>query len=94
MPPRDTPSSALYLLERSDVGVVHLDRDLNVSSMNSYAQCVLSVAEKQPFDRAGGRRGAAGEGLRIGLRPKALLELVSAPLIRRQSTALWGGGVP
>ena len=51
MPPRETHSSALYLLERSDVGVVHLARDLTVASMNSFAQRVLPVAEKQPFDK-------------------------------------------
>lgn len=43
--------SPLYLLERSDVGVVHLDRDLRVMAMNSFARRVLPVEEKQPFEK-------------------------------------------
>ena len=36
---------------------------------------------------------AAGEGLRIGRRPKCLLELGGVPLIRRQLIALSGAGI-
>ena len=43
--------SPLYLLERSDVGVVHLDRDLTVVAMNSFARRALPVEEKQPFEK-------------------------------------------
>jgi hypothetical protein len=43
--------SPLYLLERSDVGVVQLDRDLRVVGMNSFARRVLPVEDKQPFDK-------------------------------------------
>ncbi len=47
-----TPSrSPLYLLERSDVGIVHLDRQLVVVAMNSYARRVLPVEDKQPFEK-------------------------------------------
>jgi DNA-binding LytR/AlgR family response regulator len=44
-------SSPLYLLERSDVGLVHLDRDLKVVAMNSYARRALPVEDKQPFEK-------------------------------------------
>jgi hypothetical protein len=43
--------SPLYLLERSDVGVVHLDKQLVVVAMNSYARRVLPVDDKQPFEK-------------------------------------------
>jgi len=42
-------ASWLYLLERFDVGVVHLDRQARVVSMNDFALRALPVAEKQPF---------------------------------------------
>jgi DNA-binding LytR/AlgR family response regulator len=41
----------LYLLERSDVGVVHLDKNLTVVAMNSFARRALPVEEKQPFEK-------------------------------------------
>ena len=44
-------SSPLYLLERSDVGLVQLDRDLKVVAMNSFARRVLPVEDKQPFEK-------------------------------------------
>jgi len=44
-------ASPLYLLERSEVGLVQLDRDLKVSAMNSFARRVLPVEEKQPFEK-------------------------------------------
>ena len=43
--------SPLYLLERSDVGVVQLDRDLTVVAMNSFARRALPVEDKQPFEK-------------------------------------------
>lgn len=48
-----TPSavSPLYLLERSDVGIVQLDADRHVVGMNDFARRVLPVDETQPFDR-------------------------------------------
>jgi len=48
---RVAPGSPLYLLERSDVGLVHLDRDLKVVAMNSFARRVLPVEDKQPFEK-------------------------------------------
>ena len=46
-----SPGSPLYLLERSDVGLVQLDRELRVVAMNSFARRVLPVEDKQPFDK-------------------------------------------
>jgi hypothetical protein len=43
--------SPLYLLERSDVGLVQLDRDLKVVAMNSFARRALPVEDKQPFEK-------------------------------------------
>ena len=43
--------SPLYLLERSDVGVVQLDSSLTVVAMNSFARRVLPVEDKQPFEK-------------------------------------------
>jgi hypothetical protein len=44
-------SSWLYLLERFDVGVVHLDRELRVLGMNDFARRSLPVADKLPFGK-------------------------------------------
>ncbi len=46
-----TIRSPLYLLERSDAGVVHLDRELKVVAMNSFARRVLPIEEKAPFEK-------------------------------------------
>lgn len=43
--------SPLYLLERSDVGVVQLDSSLAVVAMNGFARRVLPVEDKQPFEK-------------------------------------------
>lgn len=43
--------SPLYLLERFEVGIVHLDAERRVTGMNAYARRVLPVEEKHPFDR-------------------------------------------
>ena len=45
------PNSWLYLLERFDVGVVHLDHALHVVGMNDYARRSLPVGEKLPFGK-------------------------------------------
>lgn len=49
--PRAPSASPLYLLERSEVGVVQLDRDLKVTAMNSFARRALPVEDKQPFEK-------------------------------------------
>lgn len=46
-----TAVSPLYLLERSDVGIVQLDADRRVVGMNDFARRVLPVDVTQPFDR-------------------------------------------
>jgi len=51
MDPRTPARSPLYLLERSDVGVVQLDRELKVVAMNTFARRVLPVDDKQPFEK-------------------------------------------
>lgn len=43
--------SWLYLLERFDVGVVHLDRELRVAGMNDYARRALPVQDRLPFGK-------------------------------------------
>jgi LytTR family transcriptional regulator, CO-responsive transcriptional regulator RcoM len=48
---RNHSASPLYLLERSDVGVVQLDRELKVTAMNSFARRALPVEDKQPFEK-------------------------------------------
>lgn len=45
------PNSWLYLLERFDVGVVHLDHALHVVGMNDYARRSLPVGDKLPFGK-------------------------------------------
>ena len=45
------PNSWLYLLERFDVGVVHLDVQLHVIGMNDYARRSLPVDDKLPFGK-------------------------------------------
>lgn len=44
-----SPGSWLYLLERFDIGVVQLDRELRVVGMNDFARRSLPVDEKMPF---------------------------------------------
>jgi hypothetical protein len=51
MDARVSAGSPLYLLERSDVGVVQLDRELKVVAMNSFARRTLPVEDKQPFEK-------------------------------------------
>lgn len=49
--PAAPSSSWLYLLERFDVGVVHIDRELRVVGMNDFARRSLPVQEKLPFGK-------------------------------------------
>jgi LytTR family transcriptional regulator, CO-responsive transcriptional regulator RcoM len=44
-------NSALYLFEKFEVGVIHLDAARKVLAMNDFARQVLPVGEKQPFDK-------------------------------------------
>jgi len=44
-------SSPLYLFEKFEVGVIHLDAERTVLAMNDFARKVLPVGEKQPFDK-------------------------------------------
>jgi hypothetical protein len=44
-------NSWLYLLERFDVGVIHLDKNLRVAGMNDFARRSLPVHDKLPFDK-------------------------------------------
>ena len=46
-----TGNSPLYLFEKFEVGVIHLDAERNVVAMNDFARKVLPVGEKQPFDK-------------------------------------------
>lgn len=50
-PSPSASSSWLYLLERFDVGVVHLDQQLKVMGMNDFARRSLPVQEKLPFGK-------------------------------------------
>ena len=49
--PSAPPSTLLYLLERFEVGVVHIDRQLRVIGMNDFARRALPVQEKMPFGK-------------------------------------------
>jgi hypothetical protein len=49
--PASSANSWLYLLERFDVGVVHLDMNLHVIGMNDYARRSLPVQDKLPFGK-------------------------------------------
>ena len=51
METRAAAVSPLYLLERFEPGIVHLDKQRHVIGMNDFARRVLPVDEKQPFDR-------------------------------------------
>ncbi len=46
-----TSKSPLYLFEKFEVGVIHLDAHRTVLAMNDFALKVLPVGEKQPFDK-------------------------------------------
>lgn len=44
-------TSPLYLLEKFEVGVIHLDAKRTVLAMNDFARKTLPVGETQPFDK-------------------------------------------
>jgi LytTR family transcriptional regulator, CO-responsive transcriptional regulator RcoM len=44
-------TSPLYLFEKFEVGVIHLDDQRKVLAMNDFARKVLPVGDKQPFDK-------------------------------------------
>lgn len=44
-------NSPLYLFEKFEVGVIHLDAKRTVLAMNDFARKVLPVGDKQPFDK-------------------------------------------
>jgi hypothetical protein len=50
-PAAPSSSSWLYLLERFDVGVVNVDRELRVIGMNDFARRSLPVGDKLPFGK-------------------------------------------
>ncbi len=50
--PSSGPSATwLYLLEKFEVGVVHIDRELRVIGMNEFAKRALPVQDKLPFGK-------------------------------------------
>ena len=51
MPTQAAISSPLYVFEKFEVGVIHLDAQRKVVAMNDFARKVLPVGEKQPFDK-------------------------------------------
>ena len=51
MPTAPQPVSPLYLLERFEPGIVHLDNERRVAGMNDFARRVLPVEKKLPFDK-------------------------------------------
>ncbi len=44
-------NSPLYLFEKFEVGVIHLDEQRKVLAINDFARKVLPVGDKQPFDK-------------------------------------------
>lgn len=44
-------TSPLYLFEKFEVGVIHLDAQRQVLAMNDFARSVLPVDDMQPFDK-------------------------------------------
>jgi hypothetical protein len=51
MDSKNAPHPGLYLFEKFEAGVIHLDAQRHVLAMNDYARRVLPVDEKQPFDK-------------------------------------------
>jgi nitrogen fixation/metabolism regulation signal transduction histidine kinase len=51
MDAKTTPNPSLYLFEKFEAGVIHLDAQRNVLAMNDFARRVLPVDEKQPFNK-------------------------------------------
>jgi len=48
---KTAPNPGLYLFEKFEAGVIHLDAQRNVLAMNDYARRVLPVDEKQPIGK-------------------------------------------
>ena len=48
---KTSPSPSLYLFEKFEAGVIHLDAKRNVLAMNDFARRILPVEEKQPFNK-------------------------------------------
>ncbi len=48
---KSAPHAGLYLFEKFEVGVIHLDAQRTVLALNDFARKILPVDEKQPFDR-------------------------------------------
>jgi hypothetical protein len=51
MDSKTAPNPGLYVFEKFEAGVIHLDAQRNVVAMNDYARRVLPVDEKQPFNK-------------------------------------------
>ena len=51
MDTKTAPNPGLYVFEKFEAGVIHLDAARNVLAMNDYARRVLPVDEKQPFGK-------------------------------------------
>lgn len=51
MDTKTAPSPGLYVFEKFEAGVIHLDAARNVLAMNDYARRVLPVDEKKPFNK-------------------------------------------
>jgi hypothetical protein len=48
---KNAPTPGLYVFEKFEAGVIHLDAQRNVLAMNDYARRVLPIDEKQPFGK-------------------------------------------
>jgi LytTR family transcriptional regulator, CO-responsive transcriptional regulator RcoM len=51
MDAKTAPNPGLYVFEKFEAGVIHLDANRNVLALNDYARRVLPVDEKQPFGK-------------------------------------------
>jgi DNA-binding LytR/AlgR family response regulator len=51
MESKNTPHPGLYVFEKFEAGVIHLDAQRHVLAMNDYARRILPVDDKQPFDK-------------------------------------------
>lgn len=48
---KTTANPSLYLFEKFEAGVIHLDAQRRVLAMNDFARRILPVDEKKPFDK-------------------------------------------
>jgi DNA-binding LytR/AlgR family response regulator len=51
MDSKNATHPGLYLFEKFEAGVIHLDAQRHVLAMNDYARRILPVDDKQPFDK-------------------------------------------